>query len=254
MSRGTYRAARSEDDFISAAEKVGFPEMEDLQSLDANNGVQRAMRYISPDGKRQDAASKYLHPKLQDGHHPNLHVLVQAQVVRILFDKENRRAVGVEYRPNPDSQWGVPNLHPIRTVKARKLVIVSSGACGTPSVLERSGIGSPRVLSQAKTPVVADVPGVGNEYEDHQLLVYPYKSSLNPEETLDAIASGRRDPEEMIKNNDDILGWNCQDVTCKLRPSDAEVAALGPEFQKSWNADFRDNPNKPLTLMSIVSG
>jgi hypothetical protein len=181
-------------------------------------------------------------------------VLVEAQVVRILFDKEDRRAVGAEFRPNPDSQWGVPNLYPIRTVKARKLVIVSSGACGTPSVLERSGVGSPRVLAQAKIPVVADVPGVGNEYEDHQLLLYPYKSSLNPEETLDAIASGRRNPEEIIKNNDDILGWNGQDITCKLRPSDAEVAALGPEFQRSWNADFRDNPNKPLALMSLLSG
>jgi alcohol oxidase len=210
------------------------------------------MRYISPDGKRQDAASRYLHPRLQDGKHPNLHVLVETRVVRILFD--DKRAVGVEYRPNPDSQPSVPSPHPVRSVKARKAVVVSCGACGTPPVLERSGIGNPEILERARVPLVADVPGVGHEYEDHHLLVYPYKSSLAPEETIDAVVSGRRDPEDLIKNNDKILGWNFMDITCKLRPTDADVAALGPEFQEVWNHDFKDNPNRPMALMSLVNG
>lgn len=250
VSEGTYCSSKAQRDFIAAAGKVGWPEIEDLANLDANNGVQRARRFISPDGKRQDAATRYLHPRLQDNKHPNLHVLLEAQVMRVLFD--NKRAVGVEYRPNPDFQSGAITLPLVRGIKARKMVIISCGACGTPLVLERSGVGDPETLTRAGVQLVADVPGVGHEYEDHQGLLYPYKSNLAPEETVDALVGGRLDPGDLIKNNAKILGWNAQDVTCKVRPTDAEVAALGPEFQVAWNQDFKDNPNRPLALMALV--
>ncbi|EED11964.1 glucose dehydrogenase, putative [Talaromyces stipitatus ATCC 10500] len=257
VSGGTYRALKSENDFISAAKKVGWTEIEDLQDLDSNNGVQRAMRYISPDGKRQDAATKYLLPRLQNGKHPNLHVLIESKVVRVLFDNGNKKAVGVEYLPktdSPENDESNKSGPPVQRVKARKLVIVSCGACGTPSVLERSGIGSPEILQRAGIPLVAEVPGVGYEYEDHQLLTYPYKSSLDVEETIDAVVSGRRSVEELVRNNDKILGWNTMDIACKLRPSETDIARLGPEFEKTWNRDFKKNPNKPLVLMSLING
>ena len=88
----------------------------------------------------------------------------------------------------------VSSSHPLRRVRARKLVIVSCGALGTPPVLERSGIGNPEILGRASDSLIADVPGVGYEYQDHNLLVYPYKSCLTPEETLDVITSGRSNP------------------------------------------------------------
>lgn len=225
-----------------------MPEVEDLQNLDNSNGVQRAVRYISPDGKRQDTAHQYLHPRLQDGGHSNLHVLVENQVVRILFD--NKRASGVEYRPNPDLQSNTA----IRSIKARKMVIVSCGAMGTPPVLERSGVGDPKILERAGVQVVADIPGVGHNYQDHHLLAYPYRTNLSPEETADAIVGGRLDPEELIKNNDGMLGWNAMDTTCRLRPSDADVLALGPEFRAAWERDFKSIPNKPVALMALVNG
>jgi alcohol oxidase len=224
---------------------VGWPEIEDLQSLDANNGVQRAMRYISPDGKRQDAASKYLHPRLQDGDHPNLHVLLETKIVRVLFD-DDKRAIGVECKSGSSMST--------TQIKARKLVIVSCGACGTPSVLERSGVGSVEILQRAGIPLVAEVPGVGEEYEDHELLSYPYKSSLDPGETLDAILSGRSNAQDLIKNNDPILGWNSMDITCKLRPSGADIEELGPGYKKTWDLDFKNIPDKPAVLMSVVNG
>lgn len=247
MSGGTYRARRAEDDFIKAAEKVGLPEVEDAQNLGTSHGVQRAVRYISPDGKRQDVAHRYLHPKLQDDGHPNLHVLVESQVVRVLFD--GKRAAGVEYTPNPDFQ----NSTAVKRVKARKMVIVSCGALGTPPVLERSGVGDSDILQRAGIQMVANVPGIGRNYQDHHLLVYPYKSSLAPEETADSIFDGRLDPEALIRNNDRILGWNIQDVTCRLRPTEAEVASLGPAFQAAWDQEFRPHHNKPLALMAPVN-
>lgn len=93
---------------------------------------------------------------------------MQSQVARILFD-EGKRAVGVEFRPNPrfhPEDAGAP----IRTVKAKKLVVLSAGACGTPAILERSGVGDPKVLQKVGLPVVHDLPGVGNGYEDHHLV------------------------------------------------------------------------------------
>jgi alcohol oxidase len=218
-----------------------------LAALDFNNGVQRALRYIAADGKRQDTASKYLHPRLQSGKYPNLHVVVDSQVKRVLF--EDKHASGVEYRPNPKVQ---PD-GAFRTVRARKMVILSCGALGTPSVLERSGVGNPEILKKAGLEVVADIPGVGDNYQDHHLLVYPYLSSLNENETIDALVAGRVDPVELIKQNASILGWNAMDITCKLRPTDSEVASLGPKFQEAWDEEYKNDLNKPLALGSLIN-
>jgi choline dehydrogenase-like flavoprotein len=105
------------------------------------------MRFISPDAKRQDAASAYLHPKLQSGKHPNLHVLVSSQVARVSF--ENKRAVGVELKLNLDWHAGTESQQIVGSVKARELVIVSCGAFGTPPLLERSGVGDSEILQRA---------------------------------------------------------------------------------------------------------
>lgn len=245
VSGGTYRANRPTQDFIEAAGQIGYPEIEDLSALDFNNGVQRALHFIGTDGVRQDTAFRYIHPKIQSGKYPNLHVLVDSQVKRVIF--EGKKACGVEFRPKakPDS--------PFRTVKARKMVIVSCGALGTPSVLERSGVGNPNILKKAGIEVVADVPGVGENYQDHHLLTYPYYTSLQEDETLDALVSGRLNISEQIQQNAPILGWNAQDVTCKLRPTDAEVAELGPAFQENWDKEYKNNPNKPILLSALVS-
>jgi alcohol oxidase len=218
-----------------------------LAALDYNNGVQRALRYIAPVGKRQDTAYRYLHPRLQSGEYPNLHVVVDTQVKRVIFD--HKKASGVEFRPNPKVR---PDAA-FRTVHARKMVIVSCGALGTPSVLERSGVGNPDILAKAGVEVVADVSSVGANYQDHHLLLYPYLSSLQQNETIDALVAGRVDPVELIKQNAPILGWNAMDITCKLRPTDTEVAALGPNFQKAWDEEFKDEPNKPLALGSLIN-
>ncbi|RYP38596.1 hypothetical protein DL767_002532 [Monosporascus sp. MG133] len=253
VSSGTYRSKASEDDFIRAVGEVGYQEFRDLQDLDANNGVGRWLRYISPDGRRQDAASTYLHPKLQDGEHPNLHVVVESQVSRILFDQ--KRAVGVEYRPHPEYQATV-NLsqQPLCSVRARKLVIVSCGACGTPPVLERSGLGDPIILGRAGVPVIEPLPGVGHDYQDHHLVLYPYRTNLKPEETLDEVLSGRADAAGLIKGNDRRLGWNSLDVMGKIRPTESEVSALGPDFRRAWDRDFKNAPDRPLMLLGMANG
>lgn len=228
---------------MEAAQRQGWKELPDISDLDSVNGFQRAKRYISPDGKRQDAAHQYLHPKLQDGEHPNLHVLVDASVIRVTFD--GRRASGVTYQ----SSGAEP-----RTVKARKMVVLSCGACGTPSVLERSGVGDKAVLERANVKPIVELPGVGDSYDDHPAMTYIYKSDLAPDETLDGIMTSTFDVPAMIQRNDKLIGWNCLDVTGKLRPTDQEVAALGSGFQKLWDRDFKEKPSRPLSLMVLVNG
>ncbi|KAI0891488.1 GMC oxidoreductase [Annulohypoxylon nitens] len=255
VSNGSFRSKRVEDEWLRAAEKFGYPEITDLQNLDTNNGWQRWLRYIDLEGKRSDTAHGYLHPRLRDGKHPNLHVLVESKIVRVLFD-ENKRACGVEFTPDPkfQVQMSIATRHPKQTVKARKLVVVSCGACGTPSVLQRSGIGPKEVLDRAGVPVVEDLPGVGNNYQDHNLIAYFFESSLEPHETSDAIITGRLSYSDAVAQKHPHLAWNFIDLSSKLRPTDAEVAALGPEFQAMWDKDFKDKPNRPLMLMVVSAG
>ncbi|KAF3017844.1 hypothetical protein E8E14_011937 [Neopestalotiopsis sp. 37M] len=252
VSNSTFRATKTEDDFLQAAKQVGWPEIEDLQDLDAINGYQRWLRYVSTDGKRQDTAHTYLHPKLESGNYQNIHVVVESQVHRVIF--EGKKAVGIEFRRNPAFQTST-NLTqtPMRVVKARKMVVVSCGALGTPPVLERSGVGNPEILKRAGIPVVEDLPGVGHDYQDHHLVLYPYKTSLEPHETIDGILSGRADVGAMIEKNDPILGWNAVDISAKLRPTDEDVSSMGPEFQSAWDKDFKDKPSRPLMLMGVVA-
>jgi choline dehydrogenase-like flavoprotein len=135
---------------------------------------------------------------------------VESKVVRIIFDDSSPpRAVGVEYQPNEEHQVQLSLSKPARhVIKARKLVVVTAGALGSPQILERSGVGNPEILKKLNIPVVSDASGVGESYQDHHLMLYPYKSSLAPEETLDALWSGRRSWGEAMEARDPILGYN----------------------------------------------
>lgn len=218
----------------------------DLQDLESNNGVGHWLRYVSPEGKRQDTAHTYLHPLLNDGKYQNLHVLVETQVVRVLFD-EQKKANGVEFSQTP-------MFHPKATtkvIKARKMVILSAGACGTPLLLERSGVGNPEILQQASVPVVANVPGVGHDYQDHNGVFPVYKTSLSLHETNNALLGELQTLEDAIKEGNPNVKWNTIDAAAKIRPSESEVAALGPEFQAAWEKDFKGE-SKPLGLLALI--
>ncbi|KAK8073332.1 GMC oxidoreductase-domain-containing protein [Apiospora phragmitis] len=234
INRG-YRGKESEADFITAAKNLGMREIQDLQDLDSNDGISSGLRTVSEEGKRQDATHMYLYPKLKDSNkYPNLHVIIEAQVVRVLFN-DNKKAVGVEYRANPAFQATVAlTAAPTRTVRARKMVVVSYGAYGTPSVLERSGVGDAGVLERAGVPLVVDVPGVGHDYQDHHLFLYPYRTGCRPDETIDAMLGGRTDDfATMLEKKDKTLGWNSINF-------------------KAWDRDFKNAPSRPLILMATI--
>ncbi|KAH8593245.1 putative alcohol oxidase [Bisporella sp. PMI_857] len=254
VSDGGYRG-KSENEFMRVVKELGHKEIVDLQDLDANGGFSRWHRYVSLDGQRQDSAHRYIHPLIQDGQHPNLHLLLESKVIKVLFDDSSPpMAIGIEYKSSDNAKPIIGLSKPVHNrVKAKKLVVVSAGALGSPLILERSGVGNPELLKKLDIPVVADVPGVGENYQDHHLILYPYKSSLDENETIDRILSGRTDFMKATKEKDPILGWNGIDVSAKLNPTAAEVKALGPQFEADYKRDFEPYPSKPLMLCAVVN-
>ena len=256
VSKGTHTCSRAEDAFVEAAAKLGYPEAQDLQNLDANNAIERYYRYVGTNGRRQDAAHRYLHPKLQSGDYPNLHVLVEKQVLKVLFD-ENKKAVGVEYQTNPkflaNPEYLATAYTAVRSIRARKMVVSCAGANATPGILERSGVGDQKILDAAGIPVLVDLPGVGHDYQDHHLSLWSYRTNLKPEECINGYQDGRWNVDDAIKNTDQLLGTNGMDAQGKFRPTEAEVDALGPEFRKAWDADFKNVPDRPLMILALYT-
>merc|ERR1712000_397109 len=136
------------------------------------------------------------------------------------------------------------------------MVVVSCGALGTPPVLQRSGVGPKDVLSAANVPVLVENRGVGLGYEDHGLLGYAYKTNLDIEDTFNRhiFQQSPETPEEMLANKDPKLGYNAQDASAKVRPTDEEAEALGPDFKASWDKHYKNEPNKALLQMSLLAG
>ena len=104
------------------------------------------------DGKRHSAADAFLAPVLS---RPNLEVRSLCQATRLLV--EAGRVVGIEYLRD-----GKPEQ-----ARATREVIVSSGVVDSPKLLMLSGIGPADQLKTLGIPVVADVPGVGRNFQDH---------------------------------------------------------------------------------------
>lgn len=185
-----------------------------------------------------------------------MHVLVEKQVLKVLFD-DDKRANGVEYQTNPkymaNPEFLATGYTAVRSVHARKMVVVSAGANGTPGILERSGLGDPKVLENAGIPVLEDLPGVGSDYQDHHLSLWTYRTNLKPRECINGFQDGRWDIDEAIRNSDELLGTNAMDAQAKLRPTEEEVDALGPEFRKAWNRDFKDAPDRPLMILAVYN-
>ena len=132
------------------------------------------------------------------------------------------------------------------------MVIVSSGALSTPQILQRSGIGDAEKLRSLDIEVVSDLPGVGQNYQDHQMVS---KSANLVEAIPDSTVSDvfRNDGESIIQLVQSNLARNFIDTGIKLRPTEDEVRTMGPEFQQLWDDYFVNKPDKPLIYIGIFT-
>ncbi|MDX7953875.1 GMC family oxidoreductase N-terminal domain-containing protein [Lichenihabitans sp. Uapishka_5] len=115
-------------------------------------------------GQRSSSSFEYLWPALK---RPNLAILRHAHAERLLFD-DAHRATGVMLRQN-----GV-----VRTVTARREVILTAGAVGTPKLLQLSGIGDGATLQAAGVAVRRHSPAVGANLQDHLCASFYYRSRV----------------------------------------------------------------------------
>jgi choline dehydrogenase len=138
------------DAFFAAAVQAGYPRTDDVNGY-RQEGFARFDRNIHR-GRRLSAARAYLHPVM---HRPNLTIRTLAHVTRVTF--EGRRAVGVEY---------VQTGRGGRSVRAGE-VVLCGGAIATPQILQLSGVGDAPQLEPLGIPIVADLPGVGANLQDH---------------------------------------------------------------------------------------
>lgn len=125
------------------------------ENTDMNGAVQEGLgiyNVTQKDGLRWSSFRAFLHPVMD---RPNLTVLSGTDTKRVLI--ENGRAVGVE----------ISTAEGTRVLKAEKEVVLSAGAINSPELLMRSGVGPAEMLKAAGVEVKHDLPGVGQNLQDH---------------------------------------------------------------------------------------
>ena len=148
------------ESFIRAGVELGWSRNDDYNgACQEGFGKRQTTQY---DGKRWSTADGYLRPALR---RPNLTLVTEALVTRVLL--EGTRAIGVAYlKDDVEHQEQV-----------RQEVILSGGTINSPQLLMLSGIGPAEHLQALGIRVVADLPGVGQNLQDHPCVYVSYTSN-----------------------------------------------------------------------------
>ncbi len=146
--------------FFAAVQQAGYQLTDDVNGY-RQEGFAPFDRNVHR-GRRLSAARAYLYPVMS---RPNLTVATRAFATKIIFD--GTRAVGVEFR----------HQGKIKRVRSAELIL-SGGAINSPQLLQLSGVGNAAELSGLGIDVVADLPGVGENLQDHLEVYVQYGSKL----------------------------------------------------------------------------
>ena len=151
--------------FVEAATRLQFRRRHDFNDGENEGfGHYQVTQFhdAKRNGERCSAAAAYLHPVMDS--RKNLTVLTGAQATRILFD--GKRAVGIRYHHAKED----------REVRARREVILSGGAFNSPQLLQLSGVGRPEDITRHGIAMVHELPGVGQNLQDHLDFILGWKS------------------------------------------------------------------------------
>ncbi|KAI8210293.1 Dehydrogenase xptC [Colletotrichum sp. SAR 10_76] len=165
---------------------ASFPEYQNPTLIPTYQAVKKMLRMEVPlDGAGGDNGlfwfpssidpKTYRRSYSRTGHYdgiqrPTFDVITRHKVRRVLFD--GTAATGVEFFSRDGDGQSV-------TVKANKEVIIAAGAVHTPQILQLSGIGPKPLLDKAGIPVLLDIPGVGQNFQDHAYLSVGYEWGKN---------------------------------------------------------------------------
>lgn len=155
MSVTTPKAGNNElfHAMVEAGVQAGYPRTDDLNGYQ-QEGFGPMDRTVTPKGRRASTARGYLD---QARSRPNLKIVTHALTDHIVFD--GKRAVGVNYLQGDSNQ--------LTHAKARREVLLCAGAIASPQILQRSGVGPAALLKSLDINVVHDLPGVGENLQDH---------------------------------------------------------------------------------------
>ncbi len=136
--------------YLDAGKQAGYPKTEDFNGVEQEGmGVYQQTKFS---GKRCSTAVGYLNPAKSRS---NLTVITDARAGKIIF--EGSKATGLEYHKDGRTI----------TAQANKEVLVCAGAVQSPQILQLSGIGKADELKAMGIEVVKDLPGVGENLQDH---------------------------------------------------------------------------------------
>lgn len=222
------------DAFIAAAEKNGIPKTRDF-----NGAKQEGAGYFqltARNGLRCSAAVAYLRPARK---RPNLTIVTDALAQRVLFD--GRRAVGVAYQAGGTA----------RTARATREVILSAGAIHSPHLLMLSGVGPAAQLTEAGINVLHDLPGVGQNLQDHLQVRLTYASTtktLNDEVNNPLLKIGIGLRYALFRSGPMSMGASQVGIFARVDP-----AAATPDVQFHIQPLSADEPGKGLHKYSAFT-
>ena len=153
------------DAFRNAAEQTGIPKTDDF-----NRGDNEGCGYFDVNqrnGIRWNTSKAFL--KSVKNRHGNLEIMTGCHVQKLLIETTPQSNVcrGIEFTGGGQS-W---------VAHATRETLLCAGAIGSPQLLQLSGIGQPKLLQEHQLPVVAELPGVGENLQDHLQLRMAFKVS-----------------------------------------------------------------------------
>ena len=144
--------------FIDSAIEAGYKKTEDYNGYQQEGFGQKFMNVDS--GVRASTSHAYLDPIKQ---RKNLTILSKSLVTKIIFN--NKKACGVELIRNNKNY----------SIYSHKEIILSAGSIGSPHILQVSGVGCRKKLKNAGIQVIHDLPGVGENLQDHLEFNFQYR-------------------------------------------------------------------------------
>jgi len=157
------RQQRGADKYHGIFGEAGYPHNRDINGA-AYEGIDFFQLQQTPQGRRAHSAQSFLYDVL---HRQNLTVMTHTSVKRIRFAKKT--AVGVDCVAANDKKKVIE-------LSARKEVILSAGVIGSPHILKLSGVGPAAELKRFSIPLVHNLPGVGENLQDHPDVILRYSA------------------------------------------------------------------------------
>ncbi|KAK7212660.1 hypothetical protein V2G26_019838 [Clonostachys chloroleuca] len=179
-----HRSQLVKDWITTCSNLFNVPIVKDFNQEIARNGKLTpatgflSVSYTPENNHRSSASVAYIHPILRgDEHRPNLTILQKTRVMKILI--RDQTAVGVRVKTDAGKSFNVG---------ASREVILTAGAIDTPRLMLLSGLGPRSQLESLNIPVVKDLPGVGENLQDHVESMYMWE--LNEKTPPEQVANG----------------------------------------------------------------